>query len=187
MSKFQKVSKLFRYLVDRWKRTDRIEKLYFKNKWHECIAVCNTAIESGKVDFFYFYYLGLSKFELNFLDESTEHLRQALAINSNKKLNDAIKKYRSYAKYHIAVNFRKQRDYEQAIAHLNNCILEEPEYLNYYHLKANIYEDLEKTELAIEAVSDGLGIEPKNKELHELQKNLAYSYSLEQSEKRNGG
>lgn len=187
MSKFQKVSKLFRFLVDRWKRTDRIEKLYFKNEWHECIAECNTAIETGKVDFFYYYYLGLSKFQLNFLDESTEHLRQALAINTNKKLNDSIKKYRSYARYHIAVNFRKQRDYEQTITHLNNFIQEDPEYLSYYHLKANVYEDLGKTELAIEAVSDGLVIKPKNMELLELQKHLAYSYSLEQSEKRNGG
>lgn len=186
MSTFQKVSKLFKYLVDRWKRIDLIEKLYFKKKWHECIAECNTAVESEKDDFFYFYYLGLSKFQLNFLDESTKHLREALAINSNKKLNDSIKEYRNNAKYHMVVNFRKQRDYEQAIAHLNNCILEEPKYLNYYHLKANIYEDLEKTELAIEAVSDGLGIEPKNKELLELQKHLAYSYSLEQSEKRSG-
>jgi tetratricopeptide (TPR) repeat protein len=187
MKKFYKIRNVFSFLFDRLKRTNRIEKLYFKNKWHECIAECNIAIDSGKLDFFYFYYLGLSKFQLNFLEESTEHLRQALAIDSNQKLNDVIKKYRSNAKYQISFNYRKQRNYEKAIDQLDKCIIEEPDYLNYYQLKANIYEDMEKTELAIEAVSKGLAVEPRNNNLLELQKRLTYCYSLEQSKKRNGG
>lgn len=181
-----KLKKTIKYLVEYWRRTNRIEKLYFKQKWYECIGECKSAIDLGKTDFFVYYYLGLSKSKLNFLDESTEHLQQALAIPGSKKEKDVIKQYRSYAKYQIAVNYRKQRNYEKAIDQLDKCIIEEPGYLNYYHLKASIYEDLEKTELAIEAVSRGLGIEPKNKELLQLQKYLAYAYSLKQSEKRNG-
>lgn len=187
MSKFQKVIKVFSYIADRWKTTDRIEKLYFNDNWIDCISECNKAINAGKEDFFYYYYLGLSQFHLNFIDESTENLKLALSTSATQKMNDAIKKYRNYARYQIAVNSRKSRNYEQAISQLENSIREDPSYLNFYHLKANIYEDLGKTKLAIEAVSNGLAVEPKNKELHELQKHLVYLYSLEQSEKRNGG
>ena len=181
-----KLIKAIEYLSEYWRRTNRIEKLYFKDKWYDCVSECQSAIDSGRTDFFVYYYLGLSKSQLNFLDESTEHLEQALAIPESDKQKNAIKKYRSYAKYQISFNYRKQRKYKKAINHLDNCIVEEPDYLNYYYLKANIYEDLGKTELAIEAVSKGLAVEPKNKELLELQKHLAYSYSWEQSEKRNG-
>lgn len=185
MSKFQKIRKAFNYITDRWKTTDRIEKLYFNDNWIDCISECNKALEAGKEDFFYYYYVGLSQFHLNFIDESTENLELALSTSGTQKMNEAIRKYRNYAKYQIAANFRKSRKYEQAISQLDSSIQEDPDYLNFYYLKANIYEDMEETELAIEAVYNGLTVEPKNKELLELQKHLSYTYSLEQSEKRN--
>ncbi|ELR73831.1 hypothetical protein C900_01441 [Fulvivirga imtechensis AK7] len=187
MITIQKIKKAINFLTESWRRTDRIEKLYFSENWYDCIAECNKAIDSEKADFFVYYYLGLSQFHLNFLNESTENLELALSNSATKKLNEAIKKYRNYAKYQIACNFRKSRNYEQAISQLNTSIQEDSRYLDFYYLKANIYEDLEKTELAIEAVSHGLSVDPMNKELLEFQKHLAYSYSLEQSEKRNGG
>ncbi|MEM8940203.1 MAG: hypothetical protein AAGC64_12755 [Bacteroidota bacterium] len=187
MITIQKIKKAINFLIEYWRRTDRIEKLYFGDNWLDCVAECNKVIDSKKTDFFVYYYLGLSQFHLNFIDESTENLELALSTAANQKTNDTIKKYRNYAKYQIASNFRKSRKYEQAISQLNNSIQEDPSYLNFYYLKANIYEDLEETELAIEVVSYGLTVEPKNKELLELQKHFAYSYSLEQSEKRNGG
>jgi len=179
--------KVFRHISDRWKTTDRIEKLYVHNNWIDCISECNKALEAGKEDFFYYYCLGLSQFHLNFLDESTENLLLALSTPATQKMNDAISKYRNYAKYQIAANFRVARNYEQAISQLDSSIREDPSYLNFYYLKVNIYDDLEEAELAIEAVANGLNVEPKNKELLEFQECLAYSYSLEQSDKRNGG
>ncbi|MEQ8365045.1 MAG: hypothetical protein RH948_19380 [Cyclobacteriaceae bacterium] len=187
MITIQKIKRAVNFLTEWWQRTSRIEKLYFGNNWLDCIEECNKAIESKKADFFVYYYLGLSQFHLNFIEESTENLKLALTTSATRKMNDSIQKYRNYAKYQIAVNFRKSRRYDQAISQLDNSIQEDSSYLNFYHLKANIYEDLEETELAIEAVYNGLTVDPKNKELLELQKHLSYTYSLEQSEKRNGG
>lgn len=187
MSKLQKVKKAISYIADRWKTTDRIEKLYFNDNWIDCISECNKALQAGKQDFYYYYYLGLSQFHLNFIDESTKNLELAVSTSASQKMNDIIKKHLNHAKYQIAVNFRNTRKYSQAISQLDNSILEDSSYLNFYHLKANIYEDLEEIELAIKAVYNGLNVEPKNMALLALQKNLAYSFSLKQSEKRNSG
>lgn len=187
MSRFQKVRKVFSYIADRWKTTDRIEKLYFKDKWTDCISECNKAIDAGKVDYFYYYYLGLSYSQLNLLTEANDSLYEALNLEDKHNLNNTISVYRNYAKYQIALNYRKSRDYERAIHLLNRFISEDKKYINFYLLLVEIYEDLEHTEEAIKSVIEGLNIEPKNDQLLNLRNRLAYIFSLEKSEKRNGG
>ena len=187
MIKFQKVRTAFNLLTDLWKRTSLIEKLYRNDKWHECIAKCKQAIQYKNPDFWVYYYLGLSYHNLNLIDESTQYLEQGLRMLQEKKPDKTTRQHILYIQHHLIHNLRKQRDYSNAIIKLNQNIGENPDYIPFYLIKAGIYEELDEIEQSIKAVSDGLIIEPRNKELDELRKHFSYSYSLEQSEKRNSG
>ncbi|NQZ76776.1 MAG: hypothetical protein HRT61_11860 [Ekhidna sp.] len=187
MIKFQQVRTAFKLIIDFWKRTGQLEKLYRNNKWHECIAECKSLIQSGSSDFWVYYYLGLSYHKLNLIDESTQYLEQGLKMLQGKKPDETTRKHILYIQHHLIHNLRKQRDYPNAIIKLNQNIEENSDYIPFYLIKANIYEELDEIDQSIRAVSDGLAIEPGNKELDELRKHFSYSYSLKQSEKRNGG
>lgn len=185
--KLKKLFNSFSLSFTQLRRTNRIEKLYFKDNLLECASLCNEAINNGTDDFFAHYYLGLVNLKLNLLDESMQNLRTALEIPMNKMSEDAIKRQRNYARCQIAMILRKQRKYEEAIQQVEQNIIVDPNYLDNYSLLAGINVDLDKTTQAMDNINRGLKIDLNDSKLLEFKNSLVYDYSVEQSSKRNSG
>lgn len=176
--------KRFAFSIDRFKRANRIEKLYFAKEYFECAAICKESNQSSKGDFFTHYYLGLSNQKLNLIDESIKNLKDALKHIKNNNSQKSIGKYVNYARHEIAMSLRKQRKYQEALDEILSFIIFDPNYTSFYIVKAKIYQDLEKSEEAFDSINEGLRIEPTNTDLLEFKNSLVYFYSVEQVEKR---
>ncbi len=167
-------------------QTNRITNLFNNKQWHECIAVCSEVLKEDPKDFFGYYYRGLSNFELNLQDESYTDLTTALSVPLSKVSESAIREYRNYTKYKLGMLLRKQRKYEEAHEYLKKSIEEDSKYIFFYILKAEIFEDQNKTNEALLAVQDGLRSNPNNLDLQQHQQHLTYSYSIDRNEERRG-
>jgi tetratricopeptide (TPR) repeat protein len=121
-----------------FRQADRIEKLFVTGRWYDCISEYNKAIEAGTGDFFVQYYLGLSNFQLGFIDESTKNLTDAINLSGSKTGKNKDGAYLNLAKYKIAANHCKLRQYDLAIDQLNQNITDDPKYIEHYQLKASI-------------------------------------------------
>lgn len=135
---------------------------------------------------FGYLYRGLSNFELNFIEESSDDFRKAFERLEKNKFRSVLNEYTDFIKYRIAWNLRKQRKYEQAIQYLDEALEESSKGILFYKLKADIYNDQEKLDLALDSVNAAFSINPKDKELVEYRNVLIYEVSANRMNKSNG-
>ncbi len=146
-----------------WRMVEQIRGLYLKREWLDCIALCNDLHELVKQDFFSLYFRALCKYELNLFDDALDDFEMSRVILDQNKFPWIVQE--SYLDIDIGITqiYRKKRNYETALEHLDNAILANPKYSKSILLKANIYEDMDKSGKAMDTINDGLKFTPKTK------------------------
>jgi tetratricopeptide (TPR) repeat protein len=163
-----------RKLIQNIKSTSKARQLLEKQKFYDCIELCNTQIESTPNDFYSFYYRGQCKTHLKLYDEAIEDFEKAL-INADKNaFQKLMLEEKQKVEVRIANIYRRQRETEKALERLEKLINNYPKFSGGYTEKAGILSDQGNFQLALDNINMAIKHSPKDEKLIDFRAELIY-------------